>query len=95
MAVYQLVDQMSRDPESRDKWIIERAVPGGPPIRLLFQGSRKAAQSEVVRLNSFLKKKTNSSGPRAPEDREFRTHVDALTVSAWSMQGFGIGRSAD
>ena len=42
MAVYQLVDQMSRDPETRDKWIIERAVPGGPPIRLLFQGSRRA-----------------------------------------------------
>jgi hypothetical protein len=95
MAVYQLVDQLSRDPESRDKWTIERALPGGPPIRLLFQGTRRQAQSEVTRLNAFLKVKTGASRSRAPEDRGFRTHVDALTVSAWSMPGFGLSGSAD
>jgi hypothetical protein len=86
---------MSRDPESRDKWVIERAIPGCPPIRLLFQGTRRAAQSEVTRLNAFLKRKTGAAGPRAVEDRGFRTHVDALTVSAWSTHGFGMGDSAD
>ena len=95
MAVYQLVDQLSRDPDSRDKWIIERAIPGGPPIRLLFQGSRRAAMAEVTRLNAFLKMKTGAAGSRAPEDRGMRTHVDALTVSAWSTQGFGMTSSAD
>jgi hypothetical protein len=95
MPVYQLVDQLSRDPESRDKWIIERRVPGGPPIRLLFQGSKGAAQSEVGRLNAFLKNKTGATASRDAEDRGFRTHVDALTVSAWSTQGFGMGGSAD
>jgi len=95
MAVYQLVDQLSRDPESRDKWTIERAVPGAPPIRLLFQGSRRAAMTEVTRLNAFLKKKIGASAPRAQEDRGIRTQVDALTVSAWSTQGFGLGGSAD
>lgn len=95
MAVYQLVDQMSRDPESRDKWIIERAVPGGSPIRLLFQGNKRAAQTEVARLNAFLKTKTGASAARAAEDREIRSRVDALTVSAWSTQGFGVASSAD
>jgi hypothetical protein len=95
MAVYQLVDQLSRDPESRDTWVIERAIPGAPPIRLLFQGSRRAAQSEVTRLNAFLKTKTAGSAPRTAENQRFRTHVDALTVSAWSMPGFGLSSSAD
>ena len=95
MAVYQLVDQLSRDPESRDKWIIERAIPGGPPIRLLFQGSRRAAMTEVTRLNAFIKKKTGAASPRLAEDRGFRTQVDALTVSAWSTQAFGLSDSAD
>jgi hypothetical protein len=95
MAVYQLVDQLSRDPDSRDKWIIERAIPGGPPIRLAFQGSRRAAMAEVTRLNAFLKKKIGALGPRIPQEHGFRTHVDALTVSAWSTQGFGMGSSAD
>jgi hypothetical protein len=95
MAVYQLVDQMSRDPESRDKWIIERAIPGGPPIRLLFQGTRRQAQSEVARLNAFLKTKTGASESRVLENHGFRTQVDALTVSAWSTQGFGLSGIAD
>jgi hypothetical protein len=95
MAVYQLVDQLSRDPDSRDRWIIERAIPGGPPIRLAFQGSRRAAMAEVTRLNAFLKKKIGASGPRVPEEYGFRTQVDALTVSAWSTQGFGMSRSAE
>ena len=95
MAVYQLVDQLSRDPESRDKWIIERAIAGGPPIRLLFQGTRRAAQSEVMRLNAFLKKKTGAAGSRAPESQGFRTRVDALTVSGWGTHGFGLVDSAD
>ena len=95
MAVYQLVDQLSRDPDSRDKWIIERAIPGGPPIRLAFQGSRRAATAEVTRLNAFLKKKIGVSGPRVREEYGFRTQVDALTVSAWSTQGFGMDGSAD
>jgi hypothetical protein len=95
MAVYQLVDQMSRDPDSRDKWIIERAIPGGPPIRLLFQGSRRAAMAEVTRLNAFLKKKVGAAAPRAREEYGFRTQVDALTVSAWSTQEFGMGNSPD
>lgn len=94
MAVYQLIDQMSRDPESRDKWIIERAIPGGPPIRLLFHGTRRAAQSEVKRLNAFLSKKIGATS-RVPENHGFRTQVDALTVSAWSSQGFGLVSSPD
>jgi hypothetical protein len=95
MAVYQLVDQLSRDPESRERWFIERSVPGGAPIRLLFQGTRRQAQSEVTRLNAFLKSKTGGSGPRAAENRGFRTQVDSLTLSAWSMSGFGLSGSVD
>jgi len=101
MVVYQLIDRLSRDPESRDKWIIERAIPGGPPIRLLFQGTRREAVSEVGRLNAFLKRKTGSSGPRAAEAQEFQTHVNAqthasaLTASFWSTQVFGFSTRPD
>jgi hypothetical protein len=95
MAVYQLVDQLSRDPEARERWFIERAVPGGAPIRLLFQGTRRQAQSEVTRLNAFLKSKTGGPGARGAESHGFRTHVDTLTLSAWSMPGFGLSGSAD
>jgi hypothetical protein len=95
MVVYQLIDRLSRDPESRDQWIIERAIPGGPPIRLLFQGTRREAQSEVGRLNAFLKRKTGTPGPRAVEVRDIRTHVNVLTASFWSAEGSGFSSRPD
>jgi hypothetical protein len=95
MAVYQLIDQMSRDPESRDKWIIERAIPGAPPIRLLFQGTKRAAVAEVTRLNTFLKSKTGGAGSRAAEPRPLQPRVDAMTISTWGTHGFGMGDSPD
>jgi hypothetical protein len=63
MAVYQLIDRLTCDPETSDKWVIERAVPGGPPIRLQFRGTRREALAETKRLNGFLKIKTNVAAP--------------------------------
>jgi hypothetical protein len=58
MAVYQLIDRLSGDPEAINIWIIERAVPRASPIRLQFQGTRREALAEIARLNAFLKLKT-------------------------------------
>jgi len=84
MAVYQLTNRMSYDPESGDTWVIERAVPNGPPMRLLFEGTRREAMSEVKRLNAFLKSKT-----------ETRTPVNALPDARWSTPGPRLSGHAD
>ena len=93
MAVYQLIDRLSRDPDSRDKWIIERAVPRSLPIRLMFQGTRKQAQSEVARLNAFLQKKTDDL--RTGDARTVPTSADALTAGAWGEPGSRMPTLAD
>lgn len=90
MAVYELTNRLSHDPESNDTWVIERAVPGGRPMRLLFQGTQREALSEVKRLNTFLKQKTAAPDRREPEPRGVRTPMDGVGGRIW-----GVSEHAD
>jgi hypothetical protein len=55
MEVYRIIDRLYADPDSNDRWFIERGMPRGtPPMRIQFTGTRGQAQAEVDRLNAFI-----------------------------------------
>jgi hypothetical protein len=70
MDVYRIIDRLRADPDSNDRWFIERAMPRGtPPMRILFNGTREQAQAEVDRLNAFISAKIQLHPAPVPSGR--------------------------